>query len=94
MFFIFKPPQSIQGAQLLDPDGFKKKTNQEYEELLATQILQARQQDIVLPNKINKSNLIKILQSKLKEAPGSGELIGNARKQRITAFLLMLFMDD
>lgn len=94
MFLFFKPPQSLQGAQLLDPDGFNKSFNQVYEELLAAEILKARQQDIVLPEKINKPKLIEVLQAKLKEEPAQDELVGDARKHRTIAFLLMLLMDD
>lgn len=94
MFLFFKPPQSLQGAQLLDPDGFNKSFNQVYEELLAAEILKARQQDIVLPDKINKLKLMEALQAKLKEEPAPDELVGHARKHRTIAVLLMLLMDD
>jgi len=73
----------------------KRKTEQELlEEQIAAQLLQARQKDIVIPEKVSPVNLSAILRSKLQSAALPGELEGKEREKRIKILMLALLMDD
>lgn len=71
----------------------RKRKEQELEEALAAQILQARQKPIELLVRTNVLKLAEILQSKM-YAPAPGEVVGEERIKRIRYLLLVLAMDD
>lgn len=72
----------------------RKKEEELLEEQLALQILQARQQDIVLPDEIDKDRLSEVLQAKLSATPLAGEIAGKERQKRIHLMILALMMED
>lgn len=94
LFFLLNPKQygTVDTSDILS--GLRKKKDQEIEEQIAAQILQARQTDIVIPEKVNVLDIATILKNKVFEPPKTGELIGVARQQRINAFILAFLMDD
>lgn len=87
----------LDNSDILDRGAYakrKKKEEELFEEHIAAQLLQARQKDIVIPEKVSSLKLEQVLQAKLTDAPLAGELSGDARKRRIHLLMLMISMDD
>jgi hypothetical protein len=72
----------------------RKREEQQVEEAIAAQLLQARQQDIVIPDKINKLKLGQILGQKVHQPAQQGEVTGAERTRRIHVILLLLALDE
>lgn len=72
----------------------KKREEQLLEEEVAAQLLKARQDEIVIPDKVSRLKLEQVLHQKMGEYPLPGEVTGNARKHRIQLLMLMIAMDD
>lgn len=73
----------------------KRKTEKELlEEQIAAQLLQARQQDVIIPDTISVQSLASILQAKLNAEPLAGEVKGKERDKRIKVLMLALMMED
>lgn len=78
-------------------DVYRKRRKREerlLEEEFAAQILKKRQKDIVIPEKINKIKLAKILANKMDDTPKQDEVSGQARSQRIKLVMMVLLVDD
>lgn len=71
----------------------KKRKQDDLEEAIALQMLQARQQPIELPPQVNVAKLSDILKSKM-YAPSPNEVTGEVRVNRIRYLLLALAMDE
>lgn len=72
----------------------RKREEEEYEEKIAAQLLQERQNKLVIPAKVNKQRLSAILAQKLNLPAKKGEVTASARKVRIKYLLLLLLIDD
>jgi hypothetical protein len=72
----------------------KKREDELLEEEIAAQLLKARQQDIVIPPKVDPIKLGAILKEKLYVNIKPDEVQGEQRIKRIRLLLLALVMDD
>jgi hypothetical protein len=72
----------------------KKREDELLEEEIAAQLLKARQQDIVIPAKVDPIKLGAILKEKLYVNIKPDEVQGEQRIKRIRLLLLALVMDD
>lgn len=72
----------------------RKREEEDYEERIAAQLLQERQNKLVIPAKVNKQKLSAILAKKLDLPEKEGEVTASARKARIKYLLLLLLIDD
>lgn len=85
----------LDNADILDyGDAARKRRETLIEEQIASQMLQARQKQIVLPKIVDKVKLANVLQAKLGIRPLPGELHGNDRQKRIHVMILTLMMED
>lgn len=72
----------------------KKLEDDRLEEEIAAQLLKARQQDVVIPAKVDALKLGAILQEKMYVNIKPDEVQGEERIKRIRLLLLALVMDD
>ena len=101
LFLLLNPKQY--GGQPVTPDTSdildvyrkrrKKRDEEAIEEQIAAQLLQARLQDVVIPEYVSPVKLAKTLAAKFGDV-GPGELTGEARAERMKYLLLMLAMDE
>lgn len=97
LFLLLNPKQFVtqDTSDVLDVYRKRRKKRQEevIEEQIAAQLLQARLQDVVIPEYVSPVKLAETLAAKFGDV-GPGELTGEARAERMKYLLLMLAMDD
>lgn len=100
LFLLLNPKQyptgiTVDTSDILDVYRKRqRKEQEELEEALAVQLLQAKQEDVVIPASIDADRLGEILQAKMHQVPGAGELKGVERVKRIRLLLLVMAMED
>lgn len=102
LFFLLNPKQfggvvkDTDTSDILDVYRKKRRRQEEalLEEEIAAQLLKARQEDIVLPPKVDTTKLSAILKSKIYDDVRQGEVVGQERVKRIRYLLLALALDD
>jgi hypothetical protein len=81
-------------SDILDVYRRKKREYDKLEEVIAAQLLKARQTDLSIPKEVDADKLADILRSKLQAKPKADEVAGKERTKRIKVLLLLLAMDD
>jgi len=101
LFLLLNPKQfggtvpEVDSSDILDiyRKRRKKRDEEAIEEQIAAQLLQARLQDVVIPEYVSPVKLAETLAAKFGDV-GPGELTGEARAERMKYLLLMLAMDE
>lgn len=98
--FLLLNPKQFGGAQPSDTSDIldvyrkrRKRNEQLLEEEIAAQLLKTRLQDVVIPKEVSPLKLAETLAAKWGQV-GPGELVGEARAERIRYLLLLLAVDD
>ena len=91
-------PKQFGGEPVAPPDlsdvWYKLKKYQLEEEQVAAQLLKQQQQNIEIPETVDKDLLIDVLKDKLYATPKVGEVTGKTRTQRIKVLLMLLALED
>ena len=72
----------------------RKRAEELLEEAIAAQLLKQQQQNIEIPETVDKDLLIDVLKDKLYATPKMGEVAGKTRTQRIKVLLMLLALED
>lgn len=101
LFLLLNPKQYPSAVVVKDTSDIldvhrkrRRREEEELEEAIAAQLLQARQEDVVIPASVDTDRLREALQAKLSQPPAPGEVVGPARNNRIRVLLLILLMED
>lgn len=96
LILLLNPKQY--GGEIAVPDlsdvWYKKRKYDELEERIAAQLLAKQQQDVEIPENVDKNILADVLRDKLLESPKQGEVAGLKRKRIITALLMVLALES